>query len=160
MSIFGAFLIVGGFFLIGAAEAGERSRGCRLLAASVRLLDALLETLSWAREPLGDFFRRYRDPVLEESGFSEMLCGETGVRDGWKRFFAGVALEAEAKEALLALGDTLGGVGLEAQSERIRRCKAVCEAVLAAESEKEKKLRKSTTAVWTLVGGLVALALL
>lgn len=160
MRLAGAFLLTGAFFLVGAGVAGEKRAECRTLEAVLRLLRTLLQRLTWKKEPLGRFFAEYSDPVLDRAGFCACVTESASFSEGWKSGVAALSLPKEAKETLSALGDDLGTLGAEPQKERIALCVSVCAEILSACSEREKKQRRSTVALWTLAGVLLSVLMM
>ena len=159
-SFLGSLLITLSFFLLGAGIAGETKAERAALNALLRVLQTLRDRLLWQREPLDRFFSGCDAPELQKYGFRDRLLSAGTVETGWKNAVLALPLPDEARAELLSLGETLGKTALAPQTERLSLCIATCERVCAELAETEKKQRKSTVAVWTLVGVLLSLLLL
>ena len=151
--------LIGGLLLVGASAA------CGILLtgeakSEIRALEALLELrtlsrrLTWGRDPLRTLFAAYRDPYLERVGFLPALRSADGRAYPvvWAKALQTLPLPPDARKEAEALGPSLGRLPLDAQLERL-----ACRDTARQNAEKN---RRSTVALWTLAGLLVALLLL
>lgn len=160
MKLSGALLVTLAFFLIGAGIAGEARAERRALQAILRLLHAMQSALSWQRVPLDRFFASFADAELEACGFLPALRGSAAGQAGFRDALSLLPLPADAGAALREFADTLGTLPLGAQCDRLSYCISRLEPILQDLTEREKNRRKSTVAVWTLIGVLLSLLLL
>lgn len=162
MRLMGGLLAVAAFFLWGTAQAGKQKEALTVLDGILTLLRELSARLLHRREGLKAVFAVYEDPRLSAYGFLELLKSHDG-RDYpslWASALALLPLPKEALPPLLTLGSSLGRVPLEAQTEQIALCIALLEKVQGELRAGAYQKRKSTVALWTLGGLLVALLLL
>lgn len=162
MRLFGGLLLVTAFFLLGVGLASRTRTQVRQLEALSALLEALSQKLRWSREPLADVFASFRDPLLEQSGFLPTLRAGDGrsYPADWARAVKALALPPDATAALLSFGETLGRLPLQTQQERTALCKSTLDGINGKMRAREEQTRRSTVALWTLFGLLLAILLL
>lgn len=160
LKFFGSLLLTLSFFLFGVSLAAWSKTECKTLSALLRVLRSLRDRLLWQRCPLDRFFSECAEPELQKHGFFDLLLSARDIETGWKTAVLALPLPAEARPELLSLGETLGKTALSPQTDALSFCIAGCERVLADASAKEQKQRKSTAAIWTLLGVLLSLLLL
>lgn len=162
MRLIGGLLTVAAFFLCGTSAAGQTVLELRTVEALLALLRELSRGLVWKCLPLHTLFAQYRDELLEKQGFLPALRGACGRNYPavWQDAAEKLPVPVQAKRALSDFGSTLGLVALDAQKEQIALCIASLEEVRDAVREQTQQKQRSTVALWTLSGLLVALLLL
>lgn len=162
MRLMGGLLTVTAFFLYGTFQAGKQKDSLAVLDAIVEFLQALSARLFHRREGLRSVFASFSDPRLEAYGFLRILREHDG-RDYpslWNPALETLPLPKEALPPLRALGASLGRVPLEAQTEQLALCIRLLETLRQELKSNAFRKRRSTVALWTLGGLLVALLLL
>ncbi len=162
MRFFGGLLTVAAFFLCGTSVAGEVRRELRATEAVLSLLRELSRKLTWGCEPLKRVFASYRDPLLEKAGFLSLLRAADGRNypAAWASAMETLPFPAAARRALQTFGESLGRLPLETQKEQLSLCIAALEAERQEALTHAEQKRRSTVALWTLAGLLIAVLLL
>lgn len=162
MALVGGLLTVAAFFLLGAHQAGKQKTSLEALEAILRLLRELSARLSHRREGLKGIFAAYRDPLLEAWGFLPLLRDHDGREYPalWETALETLPLPPEALPPLRNFGTTLGRVSLSAQTEQLALCITLLEGAQRELRAGAFQKRKSTVALWTLGGLLIALLLI
>lgn len=162
MRLIGALLTVAAFFLYGTSRAGEVKNTLAVTEGMLTLLRDLSRRLTHGKYPLGHVFSVMEDPLPERYGFLSALRSHDGRNYPavWKASVLHLPLDKAAKDALLLLGDSLGRVSLEVQTEQIALCIAALEESRRDLRDGALQKQRSTVALWTLGGFLVALLLI
>lgn len=162
MRLIGGLLTVAAFFLCGAAFAGETRAEVRTLESVLTFLRSLSQKLTWSREPLRSAFQTYRDPLLERTGFLPLLrsADSRSYPAVWEEAVRLLPLPPPAARELQEFGTSIGRLPLHTQRERLALCIAALEAALQTARQSSLQKCRSTVALWTLAGLLIALLLL
>ena len=171
MALMGGLLTVTAFFLWGVRVAAGQREALEALDAMLSLLRELSARLSHRREGLKGIFAAYRHPLLESYGFLPLLREHDGREYPalWEAALERLPLPSEALPHLQALGSSLGRLPFGAQTEQLpfgvqteqlSLCITLLEGVQKSLKTGAFQKRKSTVALWTLGGLLVALLLL
>ncbi len=160
--------LIGGLLLVGASAAcgilltGEAKTEIRALEALLELLRTISRRLTWGHDPLRTLFADYRDPYLERTGFLPALRNADGraYPVAWSQALHTLPLSPDAMKEAESLGPSLGRLSLEAQLEQLALCIDALSACRDTAKQNAEKNRRSTVALWTLAGLLVALLLL
>lgn len=129
LRIAGAGLIIVSFALFGAARAGDLRRRARLLAALAAAVELLRGEIVSRLAPMPEAARRLAEGGPRETrGFFYRLCLELEQLGGrefseiWSACLGGLALREREREALEALGRSLGRYGAREQDAALARC--------------------------------------
>lgn len=162
MALIGGLLTVTAFFLWGVRIAAGQKESLGVLDAMLSFLRELSARLSHRREGLKGIFAAYGDPLLESYGFLPLLREHDGREYPavWEAALKALPLPSEALPPLQTLGSSLGRIPFGAQTEQITLCITLLEGVQKALETGAFQKRKSTVALWTLGGLLIALLLL
>lgn len=162
MRLIGGLLVVTAFFLIGTASAQEIRTELRTLEALLAFLRELSRKLAWSRTPLQAVFAAYRDPFLERIGFMRILQSADPKQYAlaWQNALARLPLSEESQKPLRELGQSIGRVSLQTQTEQLSLCIASLEDIHIALQAKAKDKQRSAVSLWTLSGLLIALLLI
>ena len=162
MRLIGGLLIVTAFFLVGTGSAREIRLRLRALEGMLAFLRELSRGLTWSRAPLQTLFAACREPFLERVGFLPILRGADPKRytSAWSDALAHLPLAEEDIRVLKSLGETIGRVTLETQTEQLLLCISELEEHHAALRAKAKDKQRSAVSLWTLSGLLIALLLI
>lgn len=162
MALMGGLLTVTAFFLWGVRVAAGQRESLEALDAMLSLLRDLSARLSHRKEGLKGIFAAYRHPLLESYGFLPLLREHDGREYPalWEAALERLPLPSEALPHLQALGSSLGRLPFGAQTEQLSLCITLLEGVQKSLKTGAFQKRKSTVALWTLGGLLVALLLL
>ena len=162
MELTGGFLTVTAFFLYGVSKVHKEKDALGVLEGMLTLLRELSARLLHRREGLRQVFATYGDPRLEACGFLPALREHDG-RDYpslWNAALRLLPLPAEALPPLQSLGSSLGRVSLTVQTEQLALSISQLETILRKMRDSAYQKGRSTVALWTLGGLLVALLLL
>lgn len=162
MRLLGGLLVLLSFTLCGISFANGVRTQQQTMEAMLSLLRTLSQTLQWGRAPLCEVFRAYRDPLLEKTGFLPALRDADGRNYPavWDASLSLLSLPENARSPLRSFGNALGRLPLGTQKEQTSLCIAALEDALEAFRAQAMQKRRSTVALWTLAGLLVAVLLL
>lgn len=162
MRILGAVTIVVCSYYIGFLISKNEQKAFLQLSGLIRLLDFLLQRITYSKESLGSVFSDFQDDSLAECGFLAVLnnmMGET--YDAlWEKASNTLNVSQNIKKELLLFGSQLGKVDFSTQKERAEMCRNI---LVAEKRESEPgldKRRKSVRALGGLIGAMIAIILL
>ena len=162
MRLIGGLLIVTAFFWIGTASAREIRAALRALESMLAFLRELSRKLAWSRIPLQAVFAQAREPFLERIGFLHILrdADPKQYALAWQSALARLPLSEVSQKPLRELGQSLGRVSLQTQTEQLSLCIVSLEEAYAAHKQKAADKQRSAVSLWTLSGLLIALLLI
>lgn len=162
MRIAGAVVIVCMCYYIGYSLSKAEEKAFLQLSGLIRLLDFMLQRITYSRENLGSVFADFSDGALEQCGFLPTLNNTMGESYDklWKKATDTLCVAEGIKKELLIFGAQLGKTDFATQKERAEMCRNI---LAARKSELEpglEKRRKSIRALGGLVGAMIAIILL
>lgn len=162
MRLIGGLLVVTAFFWIGTVSAREIRTELRALESMLTFLRELSRRLAWSRTPLQALFASYRDPFFDRIGFLHILRSADPKQYAlaWQSALARLPLSETSQKPLRELGQSLGRVSLQTQTEQLSLCIASLEDIHIALRAKAKDKQRSAVSLWTLSGLLIALLLI
>lgn len=162
MRLIGGLLVVTAFFWIGTVSAREIRTELRALESMLAFLRELSRRLAWSRTPLQALFASYRDPFLDRIGFLHILRSADPKQYAlaWQSALARLPLSETSQKPLRELGQSLGRVSLQTQTEQLSLCIVSLEDIHIALQAKAKDKQRSAVSLWTLSGLLIALLLI
>jgi stage III sporulation protein AB len=162
MRIAGAVLIVCLCYYIGFSLSKTEQKAFLQLSGLIRLLDFMLQRITYSRDSLGSVFSDFGDASLVQCGFLPTLnntMGET-YDNLWNKAVETLCVPESIKKELRMFGMQLGKTDFTTQKERAEMCRNIL-----AEEKREKepgleKRRKSIRALGGLIGAMIAIILL
>ncbi|HOK69109.1 MAG TPA: stage III sporulation protein AB [Bacillota bacterium] len=162
MRIAGALLIVCMCYYIGCSLSNAEQKAFLQLSGLIRLLDFMLQRITYSRDSLGNVFADFSDPALEQCGFLSTLNNPMGEPYNvlWNKAVGLLAVSESIKKELNIFGAQLGKTDFVTQKERAEMCRNI---LVARKNELEpglEKRRKSIRALGGLIGAMIAIILL
>lgn len=162
MRIAGAVIIVCMCYYIGYSLSKTEQKAFQQLSGLIRLLDFMLQRITYSRESLGSVFADFSDAALEQCGFLPTLNNTMGESYDslWKKAADTLCVSESTKKELYIFGAQLGKTDFVTQKERAEMCRNI---LVARKNEQEpdlEKRRKSIRALGGLVGAMIAIILL
>jgi len=162
MRIAGAVIIVCMCYYIGYTLSKTEQKAFLQLSGLIRLLDFMLQRITYSRESLGSVFADFSDISLEQCGFLPTLNNTMGESYDslWNKATETLCVSESIKKELHIFGSQLGKTDFLTQKERAEMCRNI---LVARKNEQEPELekrRKSIRALGGLIGAMIAIILL
>ncbi|MDD4165041.1 MAG: stage III sporulation protein AB [Eubacteriales bacterium] len=162
MKIIGAITIVVCSYYIGFLISVSEQKAFSQLTGLIRLLDFLLQRITYSRENLGSIFADFKDDALLECGFLSVLNNTMGETYDtlWKKAAETLCVSPHIKKELILFGIQLGKTDFITQKERTEMCRSILITEKQASQPGLDKRKRSIRALGGLAGALIAIILL
>lgn len=163
MELVGAVMICASCFFLGMLAAQSEKQTCDRLAALLRLVIHIKNTISVTRIPLGEVFDKYTDPVLTACGFLGLMKNPNLTYDysvRWQRGIQLMLLPPEVGLAAMTVGKALGHLDLKTQLEQLTYLENIISEALKEQKRTLEGKQKVYKSVSLLVGVVVSILLL
>ncbi|HAN21092.1 MAG: hypothetical protein A2Y15_04975 [Clostridiales bacterium GWF2_36_10] len=162
MKILGAVIIVVCSYYIGLVISNSEQKSFFQLSGLIRLLDFLLQRITYSKESLGSVFSDFSDEALRECGFLTTLNNTMGETYDtlWDKASDTLSVSSTVKKELQLFGTQLGKLDYITQKERIEMCRNI---LISEKQQIEpglEKRKKSIRALGGLIGAMIAIILL
>lgn len=162
MRIAGAVLIVCMCYYIGYSLSNAEQKAFLQLSGLIRLLDFMLQRITYSRDSLGSVFADFSDAALEQCGFLPTLNNPMGesYNSLWNKAADKLCVSESIRKELYIFGSQLGKTDFLTQKERAEMCRNI---LIARKNELEpglEKRRRSIRALGGLIGAMIAIILL
>ena len=161
MRIAGAVTIIVCSYYIGLVISKNEQKSFMQLSGIIRLLDFLLQRITYSRESLGNVFSDFNDDALIECGFLDVLNNTMGETYDvlWERATDTLNVSASIKKELQLFGSQLGKIDFITQKERAEMCRNILVAEKQVIEPGLEKRKKSVRALGGLIGTMIAIIL-
>lgn len=161
MRIFGAVTIIVCCYYIGFSISKNEQKAFLQLCGLIRLLDFMLQRISYSKESLGSVFSDFTDESLKECGFLGVLNNTMGQTYDWlwKKAVHRLNVSVSIKKELQLFGSQLGKVDFATQKERAQMCRNILESEKKETEPGLEKRRKSIRVLGGLIGAMIAIIL-
>lgn len=161
MRLAGAATIVVCCYYAGFIISKSEQKAFMQLSGLIRLLDFMLQRITYSRESLGSVFSDFNDEALMECGFLAVLNNPMGdTYDSlWKKATETLSVSGGIKKELGLFGSQLGKLDYTTQKERAEMCRNILVTEKRDIEPGLEKRRKSIRTLGGLIGALIAIIL-
>lgn len=162
MRILGAITVVVCCYYIGLLISNSEQKSFLQLSGLIRLLDFLLQRITYSKESLGSVFSDFQEDSLSECGFLVVLHNTRGETYEvlWDKATETLSVSENIKKELQLFGSQLGKIDFITQKERAEMCRNILVSEKQNAEPGLEKRRKSIRALGGLIGTMIAIILL
>lgn len=161
MRIAGAITVFVCCYYAGFLLSKGEQKAFNQLSGLIRLLDFMIQRITYSRENLGSLFSDFNERALEECGFLGLLNNPVGAEYDvvWSRAVSLLDVSESVKKELYLFGSQLGKTDFATQKERIEMCRNILYSIKKDMEPELDKKRKSIRALGGLIGAMIVIIL-